>query len=220
MLENIKFNKYLKTKSVCYIMERRLSEFLFNMKTLDLMSNDSRDVLHHTFSEFNFSSELVDLVLDSKHILKFVLLRLRVDSNHDKNHVSKELRSLNHDGVNSLVQYLFNDTDMNDEETTHVDKEEHVDDNNDNDDDDEDGTKSEEELSVENKLDSFLNDKVLKTDNTEDVVKLSEFYLELNAWWDQLYKSDDIPEKKVLKSYLNDKLGKSSGSKWTNVSIN
>jgi hypothetical protein len=68
----------------------------------------------------------------------------------------------------------------------------------------------------ENPFESFFESCVEQTDEETDIVKGSDFYQAFSEWYQHQYE-DNIPDKKELKNYLNEKLGKSKKSTWTKV---
>lgn len=70
----------------------------------------------------------------------------------------------------------------------------------------------------ENSFESFFVKCVEQTEEPTDIVKLSDFYQAFTEWWSGQYE-DTVPDKKELKNYLNEKLGKSKKSTWTNVTL-
>ena len=70
----------------------------------------------------------------------------------------------------------------------------------------------------ENSFESFYKKCVKQTEEPMDIVKLSDFYQSFTEWWSGEYE-ETVPDKKELKNYLNEKLGKSKKSTWTNVTL-
>jgi len=81
---------------------------------------------------------------------------------------------------------------------------------------------SEEEDIVEsdeddsNPFESFFESCVEQTNEETDIVKASDFYQAFTAWWEDQYE-ENVPDKKELKTFLNERLGKSKKSTWTKV---
>ena len=68
----------------------------------------------------------------------------------------------------------------------------------------------------EDPFESFFGSCVEQTEEPTDIVKASDFYQAFTEWWQEQYE-DQVPDKKELKTFLTDKLGKSKKSTWTNV---
>ena len=220
-----------------------LNEFLFNLETLDFLSNNtSSDEIVSTLSEVGFSDELTRFLLVSRRsYVNSVLLRLRLYNKQDKtlnqvmNLMSKYETEL------ALVQTLFSEESSELVSNDVVDVVDVV---------DVASVASAvsavsvasavsavsvasvasvasqvsvvSEVSVntetmeENLFDKFFNECAKVTENEDDKVKNSQFYKTFVEWC----KEDKVPTKKELKNYLVDKLGKSVKSSWSGVSLN
>jgi len=192
-------------------MESKLSEFMFNIETLKMLSSCdwSKEKILENMEKINLNQEIVNLVLDNESLLNSVLLRLQIDKDHSRSNVSNTFKSLNNPGLDSLVEYLF----VNDNLVYQNNDANEIDQVNN---DSEESESSEIDTNV--LLDKFLSECVQQTDNSDQTVKLNEFYNQLNTWWENLYDSE-VPDKKELKTFLTTNLGKSSKSSWYGVNL-
>ena len=210
--------------------EDNLREFEFNWETLNLLQNDNwnEKELNEWMNQVNFNDDLNKFLLTSKEsYVKSVLLRLKLYNKQNKT-VDEVLNLLsNNKHVHPLVKKLFTDehnlnntvTNKNHEKEQEQQKQEEQNleklDEADKADSLEDLSNN-ELLSEEDPFDKFFNHNVEETNDKNDVVKSNEFYSTFREWYTNEY-SEDVPSKKQLKSFLNDKLGKSKKSSWTGI---
>jgi len=184
-----------------------LTEFSFDLETIDLMSSLGRTSkqLVNEMSQLSFNNNLVDFTQNDRRRLNSVLLRLQIyaEQKLDETTVRTHLKSLNNDNVNNLLNYIYSlySTDTLELEVN-----------------DSDPIADMEEPSESNRFDTFFQECVEQTTESTDIVKSSEFYSSFSNWWNNLY-DNEIPDKKELKSYLNDKLGKSTKNTWNKVCL-
>ena len=77
-----------------------------------------------------------------------------------------------------------------------------------------------EELEEDNDpFETFFDSCVEQTEEPTDIVKASDFYQAFSDWYENQY-DNEVPYKKELKNFLNERLGKSKKSTWTNVVLN
>ena len=76
----------------------------------------------------------------------------------------------------------------------------------------------EDEEDESNVFEKFLEENVEQTDNEDDKIKSSVVYSKFKKWFSSNY-DEETPSKTELKSFLNDKLGKSVKSVWTGASL-
>ena len=69
-----------------------------------------------------------------------------------------------------------------------------------------------------NVFEKFLKENVEKTDDDNDKMKSSQVYSKFKKWYSSQY-DEETPSKTELKTFLNDKLGKSVKSVWKGVSL-
>jgi hypothetical protein len=67
-------------------------------------------------------------------------------------------------------------------------------------------------------FEKFLKENVEQTDNDNDKMKSSQVYSKFKKWYSSQY-DEDTPSKTELKTFLNEKLGKSVKSVWKGVSL-
>ena len=196
-------------------LSQNLEQFMFDLETSDLLNSYGRshNDIRNELSTLGFNNNVLSLMLENRRLLKSVLLRLNLysENNLSEDTIRQNLMKLNNNSVNSLVDHLFvssnNDVtnqEMNVTEDTNLEESDNDQDNELNDD------------TV--LLNSFFNECVSVTQDSTDIVRSSEFYTALSNWWSS--ESVDLPDKKALKSYLNDRLGKASKNTWSNVSLN
>tara|TARA_Y100000389_G_C17454202_1_gene516922 strand:- start:1566 stop:2171 length:606 start_codon:yes stop_codon:yes gene_type:complete len=199
-------------------LSQHLIQFQFDLETSDLLQNEGRDLsdVRSDLHSLGFNNSLLDLMLNNRRLLNSVLLRLQLYSNKNlsENEVRNNLSKLNNNFVNELVNHLFSTNNLENSVSVPV-----VELNN-----NEDTISDTEEVNnieVNDEtvlLNNFFNECICVTEDATDIVRSSEFYNALSGWWSN--QNVDIPDKKVLKNYLNDRLGKSSKNTWTKVSLN
>lgn len=215
-------------------LKEKLNEFLFNLETARLLQSFGRtkEQIANEMTSLNFSDSLLYFQTSSRHLYDSVMLRLRLysENNFSEQQVRDSLSVLNNSYVNSLLEYLYSsESDVVSEpvnttvqpvvvqpvpvvvQPTVEHTTELVADNGESN----EVSESEEE-NEENPFESFFESCVQQTEEATDIVKGSDFYQAFSEWWKTQYE-DTVPDKKELKNYLNEKLGKSKKSTWTNV---
>lgn len=196
-------------------LSQNLEQFMFDLETSDLLNSYGRshNDIRNELSSLGFNNNVLSLMLENRRLLKSVLLRLTLysENNLSEDTIRQNLMKLNNNTVNSLVDHLFvssnnavTNQEMNVTEDTNLEESDNDQDNELNDD------------TV--LLNNFFNECVSVTQESTDIVRSSEFYTALSNWWSS--ESVDLPDKKALKSYLNDRLGKASKNTWSNVALN
>lgn len=196
-------------------LSQNLEQFMFDLETSDLLNSYGRshNDIRNELSTLGFNNNVLSLMLENRRLLKSVLLRLTLysENNLSEDTIRQNLMKLNNNTVNSLVDHLFvssnnavTNQEMNVTEDTNLEESDNDQDNELNDD------------TV--LLNNFFNECVSVTQESTDIVRSSEFYTALSNWWSS--ESVDLPDKKALKSYLNDRLGKASKNTWSNVALN
>ena len=216
-------------------LKEKLNEFLFNLETARLLQSFGRtkEQIANEMTSLNFSDSLLYFQTSSRHLYDSVMLRLRLysENNFSEKQVRDSLSVLNNSYVNSLLEYLYSsESDVVSEpvnttvqpvpvvvqpvpvvvqptveHTTELVLGEG-----------DSNEVSESEENEENPFESFFESCVQQTEEATDIVKGSDFYQAFSEWWQTQYE-DTVPDKKELKNYLNEKLGKSKKSTWTNV---
>ena len=228
-------------------LREKLNQFLFNLETAELLQSlgRTREQITTEMNSLNFSESLLQFQSSSSHLYNSVMLRLRLysENNFSEQQVRNSLSILNNSYVNSLLDYLYS----NNSETVStpvvtqpvsqpvvvsqpvaqpvvsqpVVAQHHVAQpvvaeiaqSTNQEESEEETLESEDD---ENPFDSFFDSCVQQTEEPTDIVKGSDFYQAFSEWWETQYE-DTVPDKKELKNYLNEKLGKSKKSTWTNV---
>lgn len=228
-------------------LQERLNEFRFNLETMELLQSlgRTRDQVVSEMSQLNFNETLVNFYNDSRTLFNSVMLRLNLysEQNQTEQRVRTSMSILNNSMVNSLVDYLYNVTgSMTSQETTQVAsgvatqpknqkvkqvaqqaviQEPVVEET-------QELEVASEESAVEESgaeesgdedtdpFESFFTSCVKQTDEPTDIVKSSDFYQAFSEWFESNY-DEEVPDKKELKGFLNDRLGKSKKNTWTNV---
>lgn len=194
-------------------LQQSLTQFRFDLETMQLMldSNRTNEDVTNELSLLGFTNSLVSLMLDNRRLLNSVLLRLQLysESNQSESQVRSNLDRLNNNSVNDLVNHLY----MGEVDDTMVE------DNNLEESETENNENVEVEVTDETVLlNNFFNECITQTSDSTDIVRSSEFYSALSEWWSN--ENVNLPDKKVLKNYLNDRLGKATKSTWTCVALN
>ena len=213
-------------------LTQRLSEFRFNLETIDLltsMGRSSQQVIDEV-QPIGFSSSQVQFIMSSRPLLSSVLLRLQLysEQNLPDSKVRSSLGVLNNSNINSMLDTFFLQNDVVQMKTPTivtpkvvqkvvqnvvqnvvqlVDTEELE--------------LEEEEDEIKNevpRLDQFFSACIKQTSEATDVVKTSDFHTALTEWWSSIYE-ESVPDKNELKEYLNVKLGKSNKNTWSNVAL-
>jgi hypothetical protein len=213
-------------------LKEKLNEFLFNLETANLLQSLGRtnEQIKNEMTNLNFSDSLLQFQTSSQHLYNSVMLRLRLysENNFTESQVRQSLSILNNLYVNALLEYLYTSNTSNIVETvstpvvstpvvetvsTPVVSTPVVETVSTN------AISNEDSEEDENLFESFFDSCVEKTDEATDILKASDFYQAFSEWWQGQYE-DNVPDKKELKNYLNEKLGKSKKSTWTNVVLN
>ena len=194
-------------------MESSLNELMFNIETVDMLSRHgkSRDEVLSFMEPLNLSEDLLELLMGNRRLLNTLILRIRtfmlINDNTNLDQLESQLTQFHSNGVSDLVQYLCNN--LNNQEVE-VDLEE-------NNDSDEVENTNHEELDEQELLEQYFSNCVNHTENSDDVIKSSQFYSSLSEWVQREYSNLEIPSKKSLKNFLTEKVGPSSKNSWTKL---
>jgi hypothetical protein len=220
-------------------LQERLNEFRFNLETMELLQSlgRTRSQVVNEMSQLNFSETLVNFYNDSRTLFNSVMLRLNLysEQNQTEQRIRTSLSVLNNSMVNSLVDYLYNVTSLQIETPPQVNSSHEtitsqpvnstsaqsqlVEQQLEVASEDSAGEESAGEKSGDEESDpfeSFFTSCVKQTDEPTDIVKSSDFYQAFSEWFESNY-DEEVPDKKELKGFLNDRLGKSKKNTWTNV---
>ena len=224
-------------------LSQRLSEFNFDLETVRMLSQLGRNTseLSSELSALGFNQQLVDFVLNHERLFTRVMLRLRVysEQNSTEQVVRGGFTSLSSQLVNNFLDYLF-ESDVSTstqvvtapvvtapvvaapvvaapvvtapvvQETLTTEDVERVDEGEISDDDEED---------ITTRFNNFFQECVSQTGEATDILKVSDAHRALTSWWNDAKYNDEVPDKKDLKTFLTDRLGKSHKSTWTNVCL-
>jgi len=181
-------------------LSQNLSEFKFNLETMDLLISMGRTSQQTTdeMTLLGYTSSQVNFMQSSRPLLNSVLLRLNLYS--EQNVAAAKVRSslgvLNNVNINSLLDTVFLKTD-----SKHLEE-----------DDDE------EPKNEASRFDQFFTACVKITTEPTDIVKTTDFYTAFADWWGGIYE-ESVPDKNDLKEFLSIKLGKSNKNTWSNVAL-
>jgi ribosomal protein L12E/L44/L45/RPP1/RPP2 len=213
-------------------LQQRLSEFRFNLETLDLMTTMGRNAQEASsmLSDVGLNQTVVNFMVSQRSLLNMVLLRLQLysEQNMTEQKVRAGLNSLNNSSINHLLDYLYpsnvkntsallspssslknNKVETPQEPEQNKNDEEH----NHN---EEEGEEGEEE--EESHFETFFRDCVKKSDDPTNVVKMSELYNVFTKWWNEHYE-DEVSTKDELKEFLSEKLGQKIKSTVSHISL-
>jgi len=213
-------------------LTQRLTEFRFNLETLDMLSSMGRNTAQvgETMSQLGFNNTLVNFMTSQRALLTSVLVRLQLysEQNYNETKVRSGLAMLSNSGVNSLLDYLFMHTHNEQPVSTvpvstvpvstpvsapvsvpvRVKQEVKPEDEQDEPEDEQD-----EETSY---FDDFFERCVRVSDDGS--ITMKQMYEAFTKWW--VDESDDeAPTKDELKEYLSQRLGRQIKSTITNVAL-
>jgi hypothetical protein len=200
-------------------LTQRLSEFRFNLETIDLLTSMGRSTQQtiDEMSQLGFSSQNLQFILSSRTLLNSVLLRVTLynEQNLTEAKIRSNLSILNNQQVNNLVDTMLLATKSTNvsqpvENVKTVVKTEEV-----CEELEEDEENVEDEVS---RLDQFYNKCIRKTTEPTDIIKTGEVYTAFSNWWTTKY-TDQVLDKNDVKDFLNAKLGKSNKNTWSNAEL-
>ena len=220
--------------------QNNLTEFNFNLETLDLLKNEklAESEIVDTLIEAGFESDLTTLLLNlNRTYLNGILVRLKLYNKLNKSG-DQVMNSLqDYQNLKPLVRLLFgtsddlqvsdykpkqnetnttNDNDSN--KTTENDSDEEVNetvkDNKENEENEENESSDED-----NFYENFFMECLESTDNKKDSVKSREIYSAFKSWYINKFTSSDVPSKTLLKKFLSEKLGKPVKNSWSSLKL-
>ncbi len=212
-------------------LNQQLTEFRFNLETLDLLSSmgKSVDYSNQMLGELGLNSQLIKFMQSNRMLLNSVLLRLQLysEQNMSEQKVRSSLSVLNNQSVHILLDYLYKSSSTVEtkkevkkpsppptpkpEPESVKEEEEHQEDEHQED-------EHQEEDEEESHFDSFFSSCVRQSDDATHVVKMSAMYDAFSKWWSNNYE-DEVPTKDELKEYLVERLGHPIKSNVSNVSL-
>ena len=217
-------------------LSQRLSEFNFDLETVRMLTSLGRSSsqVATELSSLGFNEQLVELVLNNERLFNRVMLRMRVysEQNTSEEQVRNGFSALQSNLVSNFIDYLFGSdvqpvvqeskpvvqkpvsvskpvVQESVQESHVVESDGHV---------EESDVEDEQEDTV-SRFNTFFEDCVSQTEEATDILKASDAYRAFTNWWNDSEFNDDVPDKKELKTYLTDRLGKSHKSTWTNVCL-
>lgn len=212
-------------------LTQRLTEFRFNLETLDLLTSMGRNNMQvvETMSQLGFNNTLVNFMTSQRALLTSVLVRLQLysEQNFNETKVRSGLAMLSNPHVNSLLDYLFmHSTDVHVSAPIAVSVPvavpvavpvtpvapvvvsapvaTPVDDD------------EEEEEEETNYFDDFFDSCVRVSDDGS--ITMKQMYEAFSKWWVDV-SDDEAPAKDELKEYLSQRLGRQIKSTVTNVAL-
>ena len=206
-------------------LSQRLSEFRFNLETMDLLSSMGRSSSQTVdeMTQLGLTTNQINFMLNSRSLLNSCLLRLQLysEQNLSEGKVRSSLGILNNSNINSLLDNVFyksetvvqvqkKQAEPFSKEKTHIQNEP-----SDEQLEDEEDDIPQQEVS---RFDQFFNACVKQTNEPTDIVKTSDFYTSFSDWWGGIFE-ESVPDKNELKDFLNNKLGKSNKNTWSNVAL-
>ena len=216
-------------------MKDSLEELKFNFDTVVYLRNlgwSHSKMMDYFVNKLNYPSGTVTVLLTTKtSYLNSVFKRLDLYVELKLSNDDIKMHMLRYHNLTPLVNYLL-DTDkvVEDEANTgdvEVEVEEVVEDEaNTGDVEVEEeveeavvsGVEENDDEEEENLFDEFLKQNVNETNDDSDKMKSSQVYSKFKSWYSSQY-DEDVPSKAELKSFLNDKFGRSVKSAWSGVSL-
>ncbi len=220
-------------------LSQRLSEFNFDLETVRMLTSLGRssNQVASELSSLDFNEQLVELVLNNERLFNRVMLRMRVyaEQKSNESHVRSGFSTLQNDLVLNFVDYLFNSDVVQpvvqpviqpvvqpvvqpviqpivQPVVQHVvENKEYVEES--------DDQEEEEQENTVSRFNTFFQECVSQTEEATDILKASDAYRAFTNWWSESEFNDNVPDKKELKTYLTERLGKSQKSTWTNVCL-
>ena len=209
-------------------LQQRFEEYQFNVETLEMLQsfNTPQDEILSEMSQLGFTQGMITLLSDRLYNSIFLRLRLCVERNVNENQIRTSFSRFPQ--VSELLDYFFQNVEQTIQppvkETKKVTKQPVVQETAPEEIEETAPEEIEESAAEEsgdeenNYFESFFTECVRQTEDALDSVKSSDFYSAFTSWWGDNY-DDDVPDKKELKSFLKEKLGKDKKGTWTNVAL-
>jgi hypothetical protein len=217
-------------------LNQQLTEFRFNLETLDLLNTMGKTIEYSTqmLNELGFSATLISFMQNNRMLLNSVLLRLQLysEQNINEQKIRSNLAMLNNSSVNTLLDYLYKTSSKKSSppptpvpapkkkevKIAEPEPEPEVEEHQEEEVEEVEEAEVEEEEVEENHFEVFFSTCVQQTDDATHVVKMSAMYDAFTKWWNNNYE-DEVPSKDELKDYLSEKLGRQIKSTISNVSL-
>jgi hypothetical protein len=209
--------------NILFYMKDSLEELKFNFDTvlyLKQLGWNHTKMMEYFVNKLNYPSGAVTTLLTLKTSYLnsvFKRLDLYVDLNLSDDEV--RLHMSKYTNLLSLVNLLLDTSEVTEvtDEATDADNTEVV----------EEVEEVEVEVNVveeeddddeSNVFEMFLEENVEQTNDNNDKIKSSQVYSKFKKWYSSQY-DEETPSKTELKTFLNEKLGKSVKSVWTGASL-
>jgi ribosomal protein L12E/L44/L45/RPP1/RPP2 len=212
-------------------LTQQLTEFRFNLETLDLLNNMGKTSEYSTqmLGELGLTQQLIKFMQTNRMLLNSVLLRLQLYSEQNLNEqkIRSSLSILNNPSVGTLLDYLYKSTTVTSIKEVkktvsppptpvQVQQEPEVEEQEEQ--EEQEDEVAEESDAEESHFDSFFSSCVRQSDDASHTVKMSAMYDTFSKWWSNNYE-DETPTKDELKEYLSERLGHTIKSIVSNVSL-
>lgn len=209
--------------------EKKLFEFNFNLESLKLFQNDNlnEETIMELMNQSGISNDLSSFLMKtSDSFLSSVMVRLKYYQKNNKSASEVETQLANYKETFPLIRHLFsseekvfvsnedieasidlaNSENLPSQENLSVNLGEDVVDS------------SDSEVSAENCLDVFYTNCIIEEDGED--LKTKELYSQFSSWYDKKdYSENEKPDKKEIKKFITEKLGKPSKNTWKNVAV-
>ena len=209
--------------------EKKLFEFNFNLESLKLFQNDNlnEETIMELMNQSGISNDLSSFLMKtSDSFLSSVMVRLKYYQKNNKSASEVETQLANYKETFPLIRHLFsseekvfvsnedieasidlaNSENLPSQENLSVNLGEDVIDS------------SDSEVSAENCLDVFYTNCIIEEDGED--LKTKELYSQFSSWYDKKdYSENKKPDKKEIKKFIMEKLGKPSKNTWKNVAV-
>lgn len=209
--------------------EKNLFEFNFNLESLKLFQHDNlkKETIVELMEQSGFSNELTTFLMNTTDsFLNSVMVRLKYYQKNNKPVDEVETQLSKYKETFPLIRHLFsseenvfvsnhevevsvdlaNSENLPTQDNLSVNLGEDVVDS------------SDSEVSAENCLDVFYSNCIIEEDGEE--MKTKELYSQFNSWYNTKdYNKNEKPDKKEIKKFITEKLGKPSKNTWKNVAV-
>lgn len=224
--------------NIIFYMKDSLEELKFNVDTMLYLKElgwSNTKMMGYFVNKLNYPTGAITVLLNTKlSYLNSVMKRLDLYVELGLSHNDVKLHMSKYNNLKPLVGYLIETSTVADTtnvvketkevvKTKELKKEEVVEEVDEEEVDEEvdaldDGVEENDDDEEANLFDEFLKDHVDQTNDDSDKMKSSQVYSKFKSWYSLQY-DEDVPSKAELKSFLNDKFGKSVKSAWKGVSL-
>lgn len=209
--------------------EKKLFEFNFNLESLKLFQNDNlnEETIMEMMNQSGFSNELTSFLMKtSDSFLNSVMVRLKYYHKNNKSSSEVESQLSKYKETYPLIRHLFSSEEKvfvsNEDIEVAVDlansENQQIQENFSSNLGEDAVDSSDSEVSAENCLDVFYANCIIEEDGEE--MKTKELYSQFSSWYDSKdYSENEKPDKKEIKKFITEKLGKPSKNTWKNVAV-